>query len=60
MTLALRSSSRSSRLSALRAKHAAVDTELVELSRHPSASDEELRRLKRLKLELKEQIEQIS
>ncbi|MBL8637664.1 MAG: YdcH family protein [Alphaproteobacteria bacterium] len=60
MTLALSSSSRSSRLESLRAKHLAVDTEIDTLSRHPSVSDQELRRLKRVKLGLKEQIEHIS
>lgn len=60
MTLALvSSSSHPSRLEALMARHAAVEAELRERSRHTSSSDQELRELKKTKLQLKEEIEGI-
>ena len=40
----------------LRERHAAVDSQLGKLSRHPSASDREIVDLKREKLRLKDEI----
>ena len=44
----------------LRERHANVDTRLDELSRHPSASDQEMIDLKREKLRLKDEIKRLS
>ncbi len=46
-----------SHIQSLAARHSAVEAELHELSHHPSANDVEIRKLKRLKLKLKDQIE---
>jgi hypothetical protein len=60
MTLALvSSSSRSSRLESLMARKADVEAQLSERSRYLSSSDQELRQLKKVKLQLKEEIEGI-
>ncbi|MFA7276140.1 MAG: DUF465 domain-containing protein [Pseudobdellovibrionaceae bacterium] len=56
MALAQQASVSSSRLEALRARHSALEAEIHEMSLHPSTSDLEMRKLKRLKLKVKEQL----
>lgn len=48
------------RLEALKARHAALDMELGELQKSPLPHAHELRELKRQKLELKDEIENLS
>ncbi len=59
MALALRSQS-SMRVESLKAKHAAIEAELREHLKSPSASDVYLTQLKKKKLQLKEQLEELS
>ncbi len=47
------------RKQALLSKHSHLEERLQELSHHPSVSDFEIRNLKRLKLKVKEEIEQL-
>lgn len=47
------------RKQALQSKHTALEDRLQELMHHPSAPDIEIRKLKRLKLKLKEEMEQL-
>jgi len=47
------------RKQALQFKHTALEDRLNDLMHHPSASDTEIRSLKRLKLKVKEEIEQL-
>jgi|GEM_PF-1831224 len=47
------------RKQALQSKHTTLEEKLSELSHHPSASDFEIRSLKRLKLKVKEEIESL-
>lgn len=47
------------RKQALQSKHSALEDRLHELMHHPSASDFEIRNLKRLKLKVKEEMEQL-
>lgn len=46
-----------SHIRSLAARHSEVEAQLHELSHHPSVNDIEIRKLKRLKLKLKDQIE---
>jgi hypothetical protein len=59
MTLALRDSVPTTRLSALKARKDALEQEIHEAALHPSLSDLDLQRLKKQKLRLKEEIEGI-
>ena len=45
---------------ALKAKHAEMDTEILNLERHPGADDAELRELKRKKLAVKDEMHRLS
>lgn len=47
------------RKQALQTKHTALEDKLSELMHHPSASDHEIRHLKRMKLKVKEEIESL-
>ncbi len=47
------------RKQALISKHSVLEDRLQELMHHPSASDTEIRNLKRQKLKVKEEIEQL-
>lgn len=47
------------RKQALLSKHSSLEDRLQELSHHPSASDFEIRQLKRMKLKVKEEMEQL-
>ena len=47
-------------LEKLRERHAALDAELGQLARHPSASDREIVDVKRRKLQLKDEISRLS
>lgn len=47
------------RKQALLSKHSLLEDRLQELQHHPSASDTEIRNLKRQKLRVKEEIEQL-
>ncbi len=63
MPLALRETTSSvpaSRLEALRIRHTKIEQELTLESRRPSVSDIYLRQLKKMKLNLKEEIEALS
>lgn len=58
MAVALRAQSVPvTRLEALKARHAAIDAELQEYTKSPSASDLYLTQLKKQKLQIKEQLE---
>ena len=48
------------RKQALLSKHSSIEDRLQELSHHPSVPDFEIRSLKRLKLKVKEEIEQLT
>ncbi len=48
------------RIEALKAKHAEMDTEILNLERHPGADDAELRELKRKKLAVKDEMHRLS
>lgn len=48
------------RKQALQSKHHALEERLNELSHHPSASDFEIKKLKRMKLKLREEMEQLT
>ncbi len=48
------------RKQALLSKHSNLEERLQELSHHPSATDFEIRNLKRMKLKIKEEIEQLA
>jgi len=50
-------SAQQGRLDALRAKHAALDIQIREEQRHPSASELAIRAMKAQKLKIKEEIE---
>lgn len=52
-------SSKSSHLQSLAARHSAIEAQLHELSHHPSVSDFEIRKLKRQKLRVKEEMESL-
>lgn len=52
-------SAKNSHLESLVSRHATIESELHELSRHLSASDTEIQRLKRQKLRIKEEIESL-
>ena len=47
------------RKQALQSKHSALENRLEDLMHHPSSSDLEIRKLKRLKLKVKEELESI-
>lgn len=47
------------RLESLRERHAALDAQLGELTRHPSVSDREIVDVKRRKLQLKDEISRL-
>ena len=59
MILARAQTAASNRLEALRARHAAISSEIEEENKHLAASDLDLRRLKVEKLKIKEEIEGI-
>jgi hypothetical protein len=60
MSLALRSHSvPQTRLDALKTRKEKIDSELHQEQRHPSVSDIYLRQLKKMKLQLKEEIESL-
>lgn len=48
------------RKQALQSKHTALEDRLNELSHHPSATDFEIKSLKRMKLKVREEIEQLT
>ena len=47
------------RKQALLTKHTALEGRLTELMHHPSASDSEIKELKRMKLKIKQELEEL-
>ncbi len=59
MTVNALSSTQSSRLESLKAKHTALSTRVEKIQNRPSSADSYLRQLKKQKLLIKEEIEEI-